>query len=109
MIALSCNQVVHHNQKSTELCVCLCAYVIVSMCIQRLIRYQHNQNIKTYTWREKVRKMHLTLQLQANKVSVAQVFQKDAVRRAGLEIERDVGGRLALERGKMQIGRRGGE
>lgn len=53
--------------------------------------------------------MHLTLQLQANKVSVAQVFKKDAVRCAGLEIERDVGGRLALERGKMQIGRRGGE
>lgn len=53
--------------------------------------------------------MHLTFQLQTNEVSVAQVFQKDAVGRAGLEIEGDVGARLALEGSKVQVGRRGGE
>lgn len=53
--------------------------------------------------------MRPTFQLQANEVRVAQVFQKDAVGRAGLEIERDVSAGLALEGGKMQIGWRGGE
>lgn len=48
--------------------------------------------------------MHLTFELQANEVSVAQVFQKDAVGRAGLEIERDVSTGLTLEGGKVQVG-----
>lgn len=46
----------------------------------------------------------LTFQLQANEVGIPQVFQEDAVGRAGLEIERDVGAGLALEGGKVQVG-----
>lgn len=53
--------------------------------------------------------MHLTFELQANEVRVAQIFQKDAVGCAGLEIERDVGAGLTLESGKVQVGGRGGE
>lgn len=48
--------------------------------------------------------MCLTFELQADEVSVAKVFQKDAVGRAGLEIEGDVGAGLALEGGKVQVG-----
>lgn len=51
-----------------------------------------------------MREVHLTFQLQANEVRVPQVFQKDAVGRAGLEIERDVSAGLPLEGGKVQIG-----
>lgn len=47
---------------------------------------------------------HLTFQLQANEVSIPQVFQEDTVGRAGLEIERDVSTGLTLEGGKVQIG-----
>lgn len=48
--------------------------------------------------------MHLTFELQSNEVSVAQVFQKDAVGCAGLEIEGDVSAGFTLEGGKVQVG-----
>lgn len=48
--------------------------------------------------------MHLTFELQADEVGVAQVFQKDAVGCAGLKIEGDVGAGLTLESGKVQVG-----
>lgn len=48
--------------------------------------------------------MHLTFQLQANEVSVAEVFQKDAIGCAGLEIEGDVCARLTLKGGEVQVG-----
>lgn len=70
---------------------------------------QYSHSVK-YTWRDNdVREVRLTFQLQANEVGVAQVFQKDAVGSAGLEIERDVSTGLALKRGKVQVGWRGGE
>lgn len=70
-------------------------------------QYSHSAQ---YTWGDNdIREARLTFQLQANEVGVAQVFQKDAVRGAGLEIERDVSTGLALEGGKVQVGWRGGE
>lgn len=48
--------------------------------------------------------IHLTFELQANEVSVAQVFQKDAVGCTGLEIEGNIGAGLTLEGSKMQVG-----
>lgn len=47
---------------------------------------------------------NLTFELQANEVSVAQVFQKDAIGRACLEIEGDVSAGLTLKGGKVQVG-----
>lgn len=51
----------------------------------------------------------LTFQLQADEVGVAKVLQEDAVGGAGLEVEGDVGAGLALEGGKVEVGRRRGE
>lgn len=51
----------------------------------------------------------LTFELQANEVSVAQVFQKYSVRCTGLEIEGDVSAGFTLESGKVQVGGRRGE
>lgn len=53
--------------------------------------------------------MRLTFELQADEVGVAQVLQEDAVGRAGLEVEGDVGAGLPLEGGEVQVGGRRGE
>lgn len=51
------------------------------------------------------KKKVLTFQLDANEVGVAEVFQEDAVRRRGLEVEADIGAGLGLKCGEMQIRR----
>lgn len=53
--------------------------------------------------------LRLTFELQPDEVAVAQVLQEDAVGRAGLKVEGDVGAGLGLEGGEVQVGGRRGE